>query len=175
MTKQIHKLTILFLMFILPASAQNRVWMADGRVSFVPPAGFRAMTEAEIKLKFQRGNAPQYVSSNEQMNVTIAITFSAQPLTPEGLPQLKAAMEQALPGVIPGLNWVTREIVEMNGRPWVHLEMTSFGIDTDIHNEIYLTAFAGKMLGFNFNSTVAQHDRYKDALKQSRDTIRVVD
>ena len=56
----------------------------------------------------------------------------------------------------------------------MHFEMTSFAIDTDIHNEMYLTAFNGKMLGFNFNSTVAQRDRYKDALKKSRDTIRII-
>ena len=146
--------TILFLVFILPASAQDRVSMAGGKVSFVPPDGLRVMTEAEIKIKYPRGNAPQYVYSNEQMNVSIAITLSPQPVTLEGLPQLKAAMEQALPRLIPGLNWVNREIVEINGRPWVHFEMTSFAIDTDIHNEMYMTAFDGKMLGFNFNSTV---------------------
>jgi hypothetical protein len=173
MTKQLSKLAILFLIF-LPASAQDRVSMADGRVSFVPPDGFRAMTEAEIKLKYPRGNVPQYVYSNEQMNVSIAVTFSPQAVTLEGLPQLKAAMEQVLPRLIPGLNWVTREIVEINGRRWVHFEMTSSAIDTDIHNEMYMTAFDGKMLGFNFNSTAAQHDRYQDALKRSRDTIRVV-
>jgi hypothetical protein len=50
-TKQLNRLAILFLMFTLPASAQNRVSMTDGRVSFVPPDGFRAMTAAEIKLK----------------------------------------------------------------------------------------------------------------------------
>lgn len=173
MTKQLSKLTILFLM-ILPVSAQDRVSMADGRVSFSPPDGFRAMTEADIKLKYPRANPPQHVYSNEQMNVSIAITFSTQSVTLEGLPRLKAAMEQALPRLIPGLHWVTREIVEINGRPWVHFEMTSFAIDTDIHNEMYLTAFDGKMLGFNFNSTVAQRDRYKDALKKSRDTIRII-
>jgi hypothetical protein len=173
MTKQLGKLTILFLLFVTLASGQDRVSMANGRVSFVPPAGFRAMTEDEIKLKYPRGNAPQYAYSNEEMNVSIAITFSPHPVTLEGLPQLKAAMEEALPRLIPGLNWVTREIVKINGRPWVHLEMTSFAIDTDIHNEMYMTAFDGKMLGFNFNSTVAQHDRYKDALKKSRNTIRV--
>lgn len=175
MIKQLNKLTILFLWFILTASAQGRVSMAGGKVSFAPPDGFRAMTEGEIKIKYPRGNAPQYVYSNDQMDVSIAIIFSPQPVTLEGLPQLKAAMEQTLPRLIPGHNWLTREIVEINGRPWVHFEMTSFAIDTDIHNEMYLTAFEGKMLGFNFNSTEAQHNRYKDALQKSRDTMRVSD
>jgi hypothetical protein len=107
------------------------------------------------------------------MNVSDAITFSTQAVTLEDLPELKAAMEQARPRLIPGLNWVTREIVEINGKPWVHFELTSFAIDTDIHNEMYLTSFDGKMLGFNFNSTVAQRDCYKDALKKSRDSIRI--
>ena len=174
MTKQLIKFALLFLVFILPASAQDRVSMVEGRVSFVPPDGFRKMTDAEIKLKYRLGNAPQYVYSNEPMNVSVAITFSSQAVAPEELTELKAAMERALPRLIPGLSWVTREIVEISGRPWVHFEIKSYAIDTDIHNEMYLTSFDGKMLGFNFNSTVAQRDRYKDALKKSRDTIRVL-
>jgi hypothetical protein len=171
------KQTVLLMLCVLifPASAQNRVSMVGGRVSFVLPDGFRAMTEAEIKLKYPRGNVPQSVYSNEQTDVSIAITFSSQPVTLESLPALKASMEEMLPRVIAGLSWVSREIVKIDGRTWIHFEMTTFAIDTDIHNEMYITAFDGKMLAFNFNSTAAQHDRHKDALKKSIDTIRVLD
>jgi hypothetical protein len=109
------------------------------------------------------------------MNVSIAVTFSSQPLTLDALPQLKAALEQSLPRLVPGLTWVTREIVEINGRPWVHFELTSFAIDTDIHNEMFFTAFDGKMLGFNFNSTAALREQYKESLKTSKDTLRVTE
>lgn len=167
-------LSLIALVILPAASAQDRVSLADGRVSFVLPPGFRAMTDAEIKFKFPRGNAPQYVYANERLNVSIAITFSPQALTPGRLSELKAAMEQMLPRTIPGLTWLTREIEEINGRDWVHFEMTSSAIDTDIHNEMLFTAFDGRMLGFNFNATVALHGQYKDALQKSRDSIRIL-
>ena len=131
------------------------------------------MTEAEIKFKFPRGNAPQFVYANERLSVSIAITFSPQAMTVARLPELKAAMEQALPRTIPGLTWITRELAEINGKRWVHFELTSFAIDTDIRNEMLFTEFEGKMVGFNFNSTVALYGQYKDALQKSRDSIRV--
>jgi hypothetical protein len=39
---------------------------------------------------------------------------------------------------------------------------------------MYMTSFDGKLLGFNFNSTIAQYEKYKDALVRSRNSIRVM-
>ena len=174
MTRASLSLLVLALVILPSAPAQNRVSLADGRVSFVLPPGFRAMTEAEIDFKYPRGNAPQYVYANERQSVSIAITFSPQAVTMDRLPELKAAMEQMMPGSIPGLAWLRREMTEINGRAWVHFEMTTSAIDTAIHNEMLLTAFDGKMLGFNFNSTVEQYGQFKDALQRNRDSIRIV-
>lgn len=149
------------------------VSLAKGKVSFELPPGFRAMTEEMIRFKFPRGNPPTHVYANEKLNVSVAITFSPQPLSPGQLPELKSAMEQTLPRMVPGLKWLAREIVEINGTRWVHFELTSHAIDTDIHNHMYMTSFDGKLFGFNFNSTIAQYERYKDALKESRDSIRI--
>jgi hypothetical protein len=154
-------------------SAEDRVFFAGRKVSFVPPAGFRPMTEEMIRFKFPRGNPPQQVYANEKMSVSVAITFSPQVLSPRQLPDLKSAMEQTLPGLVPGLAWLAREIVEINGVEWVHFELTSHAIDTDIHNHMYMTSFNGKMLGFNFNSTIAQYETYKEELARSRESIRI--
>lgn len=149
------------------------VSLANGRVSFELPPGFRAMTEEMIRFKFPRGNPPTHVYANERLNVSVAITFSPQPLSPAQLPELKSAMEQALPRMVPGLKWLAREIVEINGTRWVHFELTSHAIDTDIHNHMYMTSLDGKLFGLNFNSTIAQYERYKDALASSRNSIRL--
>jgi hypothetical protein len=166
----------LFLMFMIMGrigSAEDRALLAGGKVSFVPPAGFRPMTEEMIKFKFPRGNPPQHVYANEKMNVSVAISFSPQVLSPRQLAELKSAMEQTLPRLVPGLAWLAREIVEINGTKWVHFELTSHAIDTDIHNHMYMTSFDGKMLGFNFNSTIAQYEKHKEELARSRESIRI--
>jgi hypothetical protein len=61
----------------------------------------------------------------------------------------------------------------INGVEWIHLEGTSPGLDTTIHNDIYMTSFEGRQLTFNFNSTVAQRDKFKDLLLKARDSIRI--
>ncbi|MBD2100662.1 hypothetical protein [Leptolyngbya sp. FACHB-261] len=154
-------------------SRDGRVELANGRISFVPPPGFTAMTSEEIAFKFPRGNPPQYVYANERQSVSIAVTFSQSRVSPTELPKLKAAMEPLLERVIPGLQWRTRELVDINNTRWVRLEATSRAIDTDVRNDMYFTSFDGKMLGFNFNSTVEMDQAARADLLKSRDSIVV--
>ncbi len=173
MIKRFSLFVILFL-FVGNGLAQNTVSLANGRLTFEVPRGFRAMTSEEIALKFPKASPPQYVYANERGGVSIAVTFSQAVVPLERLPALKSAMEQMLPRMTPGLKWISRETVEINGQPWIHLEMTSSAVDTDIHNHMYLTAFDGRMLGINMNSTVKEYKAVAKALVRSRNSIRVV-
>lgn len=155
------------------AKESGRVYFANDRVSFVPPPGFTPMTEQEIALKFPGGNRPQHVYANERRSVAIAITFSNANLTPEQLPELKEVMEEFLQKAKPDLKWLDRDLITLNGVRWVKLESTTKAIDTDIHNDMYFTSFDGKMLGFNFNSTVEMYDKARADLQKSRDSITI--
>jgi hypothetical protein len=154
---------------------QEIVSLADGRVAFEMPVGFRPLTAEEIALKYPSGNPPDYAYANERADVSIAVTFSESAVPPTGLPELRAAMEQLLPRLVPGLQWLAREIVEIGGREWVHFELTSFAVDTDIHNNMYLTSFDGRMLGINMNSTAGAYQSIRSAFIRSRDSLLVVD
>ena len=156
-----------------PVAASQRVALGDGRVSFIPPAGFKKLTKEEIAKKFFRGNPPQYVFANETLTTSVAVTFSSAKVSPEQLPEYKEAMEAMLPRLVPGLQWLAREIVELSGRKWFHLEMTSHAIDTDIHNHLYSTSHDGKALIFGFNSTVKEYPMMKEALAKSVESIRL--
>jgi len=158
-----------------PVAANERVTLGDGRVSFIPPAGFKQLTKEEIAQKYFRGNPPQYVFADETLTTTVAITFSNAKVSPEQLSEYKEAMEAMLPRLIPGLRWLTREIIELSGRKWFHLEMTSNAIDTDIHNHLYSTSFDGKALIFGFNSTVKEYPKMKVALEKSVQSIKLSD
>lgn len=151
----------------------RQVNLANNRVSFVLPPGFTAMTSEEIALKFpsRGGNRPQYVYANERRNVSIAITFSNSRVTPRQLPELKAVLQKSLKRMMPEIEWLTEEITTINSNPWAHLEFISRAIDTQVHNDTYFTSFDGKMLGFNFNSTVKQYDAVKSELRNTRDSI----
>lgn len=151
----------------------GRVKLGDGRVSFVPPAGFRRLTAEEVASKYVRGNPPQYVFADEALTTSVAVTFSDARISPEQLAEYRLAMESMLPRMIPGLRWVAREFVEIGGRRWLHLELTSHAVDTDIHNHIYSTSFDGKALNFGFNSTTGQYPKVKEALEKSARSIEL--
>jgi hypothetical protein len=57
---------------------------------------------------------------------------------------------------------------------WFRFELTSQAIDIDIHNPMYMTSFDGKLLGFNFNSAIAQYEKEEDAMVKNRNSIRVM-
>lgn len=155
-----------------PTTETQRVYLAGKRVSFVPPAGFTAMTPEEIALKFPQGtNQPQPVYANKRRTVSVAITFSQAQVSPEQLPELKNFLPKFLELAVPDIKWITQDFTVINKVRWIQLEFIIKAIDTNIHNDAYFTSFDGKMLGFNFNSTVEQYDAVKAELRKSRDSI----
>lgn len=155
-------------------NATKRVYLAGRRVSFVPPANFTAMTPEEITLKFpSSGNQPQYVYANQRRSVSVAITFSPAKVSPQQLPELKNFLPKFLEQVKPNIEWITQDFTMIDNLRWIQLEFISRAIDTNIHNDAYFTSFDGKMLGFNFNSTVEQYDALSAELRQSRDSITI--
>lgn len=154
-------------------AATERVALAGGRVSFVLPAGFTALTPREIALKFPGNNPPQHVYGNDPRSVSVAFTFPQAQLAPEQLPEFKDFMQTFLEQMVPGLKWITRDFVVINSVRWVRLELISRAVDTNIHNDIYFTSFDGKLLGLNLNSTVEKYDGVKAELLKFRNSISI--
>lgn len=152
----------------------QKVYLAERRVSFVPPPGFTAMTPEEIAFKFPSGaNQPQYVYANKRRTVSVAITFSQAQISPEQLPELKNFLPKFLELAVPDIKWITQDFTVINKVRWIQLEFISSAIDTNIHNDAYFTSFDGKMLGFNFNSTVEEYDAVNAELIKSRNSITI--
>jgi hypothetical protein len=158
------------------AAAQEPVKLAAGRISFTPPEGFKPMSRADINFKFGRkgaAEAPEMVYSNERQSVTVAIGFNGQNVPADQLPQVQRILEADFERNLPGLEWRTREIVELNGVRFIHFNMKSAAVDTQVVNDVYVTVFDGRLLVFNFNSTAALYDAHKERLEKSARTITV--
>jgi hypothetical protein len=175
-------LSFLLLLAALPgaqALAQEsggRVQLRDARISFVLPAGFKPMSKEDIELKFGRAgaaNAPEFVYSNEWKNVSVAVAFIGSGLQATQLDEVKKVLEADSERRIPGLEWIERELITRDGRRWIHLYLKAPAVDTNIVNDMYVTIFDGQLLTFNFNSTVAQYEKYKESLHKSAQTITV--
>jgi hypothetical protein len=158
------------------AAAQEPVKLAEGRISFVPPEGFKPMSREDVLFKFGRrgeAGAPELVYSNERQSVSVAVGFNGQNVPADRLPQVKEILEADFARSLPGLEWRTREIVERNGTSWIHLQMKAPAVDTQVISDMYITVFDGRLLIFNFNSTVALYDAHKESLEKSARTITV--
>lgn len=160
-----------------PAADQNganQIALADGKVSFTLPPGFTEMTREEISFKFpNRGNPPTHAYGNEKRTVAIAVSLSNANVRPEQLPELKTVMREQLGKVMPDAEWLKEELTTINGKQWVRFSVVTQAIDTKIHNDMYLTSFEGKMLGFNFNSTVQEYNKTKSELEKTVNSIAV--
>ncbi|BAU11381.1 hypothetical protein LEP3755_18750 [Leptolyngbya sp. NIES-3755] len=153
--------------------SSRAVSLENGRVTFTLPEGFTPMTTEEINLKFppRGGNRPQYVYANADRNVAIAVTFSPAKVTPQQLPELQQVIRKSVGQAFPTAEWKTEEMTTINNTPWAHLAFISQAIDTKIYNDAYFTSLDGKMLGINFNSTVAQYEANRAELQKTRDSI----
>jgi hypothetical protein len=155
-------------------SNPETISLKNDRVTFTLPAEFTQMSAEEIDLKFPRGgNRPDRVYANPARSVSIAVTFSPAQVTPQELPELKISLRQFLGKVFPSAEWKREEIISINNTPWIHLEFVTQAIDTQVNNDTYFTSFDGRMLGFNFNSTVKQYQFNRVALEKTRDSIRI--
>ncbi|MDF2439687.1 MAG: hypothetical protein JWN98_671 [Abditibacteriota bacterium] len=144
----------------------------QGGVKFSVPASYHVMSQSEITRKFPTARPPKYAWANDKRATsTIAVTHAAAKLPPSRLGEFKTFMEKMLSQSQRGIKWIKREIIVINGTRWVHFEFTSQAIDTRIHNDMLFTSFRNEMLGFNFNSTVAQWKKVQPQLKRCRASI----
>lgn len=154
-------------------AATKRIELAGGAVSFVVPADFTELSEEETALKFPRQQPPRHAYGNSRRSVTVAVTFSPAAVTMEQLPEMKQALEEMMPKMMPGLEWVARDILMINGRRWVYLAALTPAVDTTIHNDMLMTSFEGRALMLNLNATVAEYESAKPQFGMIRESLRV--
>lgn len=142
-------------------------------VSFDPPAGFELLSDEVMDIKYNKGQRPETAYGNSTAATSIAFDLRDIPILSSQLDGLREVFVRDLGRIIPGVQWIRHETVEMSGHRWVYLEMTSSAIDTDIHNIMLLTSYRGKLLLFNFNSTREEFPRYEQQLRQSIASISV--
>lgn len=157
------------------AALGEKVSLFDGRVSFSPPAGFAKMTEEMMSKKYPELNVPKVAYSNAETTVSVVAGFAEERnLRPEQLPEFKDFFSSALEKAVPELQWLKKELVEIDGRRWVHLEYVARRAGSrEVHNDTYTTSLDGRIMFFNFNSAVDVYEKSKGVLQKSRATIAV--
>lgn len=156
------------------ASNAGRVPLGDARVSFIPPPNLKQLTKEQIAAsKFSKGKPPDYVFANDSQSVTVGVVLNFIPLKPDELEDYVYANHRLLSMAIEDVQFQAEEVVTINGRKWVHFEVTSEVPDIALHNHQYTTSFNGGALVIGFNSTPQEYPQVKDAFLKSAQSIEV--
>ena len=71
------------------------------------------------------------------------------------------------------VEFIEREMIKVKGQRSVHFGFTSEPAEGPAHNDIYLTAFRGRMLALSFNAQRTVHEANAQALEASLRSIRL--
>jgi len=153
-----------------PKIRADRLSFAGGRVSFVPPPGFTALTADEIAVKYPRGGAPRQAVSNARGTTSIAYDLQELRAPSNDLEALRKELLQGF-AQMPKLKYVVSDVRRIGSRDWAYAEFTMAADDQDIRNIVLLSVHEGRVLLFNFNSTVKEFPGVERALRASMATI----
>ena len=154
----------------LSAAAQFQV--PRSTVSFDGPKGYTQLTAREIGVKFPTGTGPGFAIGNERRTTTIAYELKSLAVSDEQLAEILPGIAGQMENAVPGLKWIDKKIISLDGRPCIYLELTSEAQDTDIHNIMLMTPQESGLLIFNFNSTREEFPAVEAELRASIKTIR---
>jgi hypothetical protein len=96
-------------------------------------------------------------------------------VTPEQLPELRAALTSMMTRLIPNLQIVKSDFIDINAHRWVILETLTPSRDRKIHNIEIATSYRGVMLTFNFSAESTVFDTVQDQLQTSLQSVKIND
>jgi hypothetical protein len=168
---------ILFLSLLIYTtySCGGEVELPDSNISFTAPDEFKPFTQKIIEAKWPARRAPEWVIGSESTSTSIAYGLKPNDISNAPLGQLMEYMKKTMSRVGPGIQWLKTEVIQINGKDWVYLELTSNAINADIHNIILVTSYEKQMVMFNFNSTKEEFPAYEDSLRASMRSISFED
>ena len=170
----------------------ERTSLLDGRVSFIPPTGFKTVTKEQLKAKLAENSKLLLIMDNVNQTGYITVNYDNDlKLNSNQLADIKTFTEGTYRAAT--MEWVKSEIVEMNGRQWFHFEWESEVSELSTlvapepesnktpeiqkeypsHYDEYSTIFNSKLLSFAFVSQVKEFTELNNEYMKSIQSIRI--
>ncbi len=159
---------------VFPAQAKT-ITLEYGRIVFDVPDDFQPLTTKISESESLSSRHPRYAAGTENAATTIAYDIKDSSLSADKLDEVRKAFANTFTQTVPGIEWKENKLIELGGKKWIYFEFESNAADAVIHNIMLTTNFDGKMLVFNFNSTVEDFEIREPALRASIQSIRVLD
>jgi hypothetical protein len=165
--------SLVTLLFFTTLATAKQISIDGGKVTFDAPDEFAPLSQEMISFKYPSSRAPKYVVGNSSGATTIAYDLKPNNIPANKLDEVRQAFTKMFPRMIPGLEWKENKIIDLAGKKWGYMEMTSHAVDTDIYNIMLFTGYNNQMLIFNFNSTTEEFPKYEASLRRSLGSIQI--
>jgi hypothetical protein len=137
--------------------------LLDGRVEMLVPPAFGPMPEQMLKLKYPAERRPKVVLSNEAGSVSLALNHTTDRLPANELEKFHRYLEGLFRKLYPSAQWFHSEVIAVKGRQYIHLDLRTPAIDTDVRNLMLATSVDGRMLLISVNMTKELEGEWLDA------------
>lgn len=169
---------MLMLLSCAAARAQGeQVEIVDGhlKIIFTPPEGFpRAGAD-----DFQRLSArdPTLRAAFGDLGALVRVnTFDALPngVTDGDLESLKKKLERDVAADFPAAEWMSRDVVTIDGPRWLRLRYKVPGRAVSIVSDVYANVWFGKVVTVTLFNPEPEYERQRPAFEKSAATLRLI-
>ncbi len=143
----------------------------DGKVQLLVPKTFTVMSEAMKATKYPAGNRPTLVFTNDEGTVNLALNHTKNPMKPSQLPDFHRSMATQFRPV--AQDWLSSELLTINGVLQFELDFRSRAIDTVIRNKITGMSLNDRLLLIALNATQAEEANWEKPFATILRSIKV--
>jgi hypothetical protein len=126
------------------ATGSRPVSLEDGLIRLSVPGRLEESGPEMIPVDLASFGAPDHLFMDPRGTAAVAVTLQSLGAAP--LSTLRALLEQRLGRQHRNVRFLTREVVELEGRRWVHLELTYDGERTTVHKRVLAMWFRGAVI-----------------------------
>ncbi|MFL6257017.1 MAG: hypothetical protein ACJ74T_18580 [Pyrinomonadaceae bacterium] len=143
-------------------------------IRFVPPKGTERLGDEETAREFHIPGArlvAVYVAPKNTMMLAIDV-FDAEAyglppgLTKDDQQALRQKLESEIMADVPGVKWVSREVIRLNSYPWLRLRYNSSSGDEMAVDE-YAIVWAGKLMALTYYCSAENYERLRADFEKS--------
>ena len=152
---------------------EPRVILKD-KAEILLPSNFGIMSEDILLTKYPSGNRPTVVYSNDNGTVNLAINHTVNNMTVEQLPEALGVFAQQFEQIYPTAQWMRQEMIQINERAFIVMELVTPAVDTHIYNLMFITSLDGRMLMFSFNCTEELRGEWESTGNQMMQSVKIL-
>ncbi len=159
MPRRLSSIALVLLVTGLPAPAAGADValgtrsLLGGLVEMLVPASFQPMPDDLLQLKYPMDRRPTLVLANETGSVSVALNHTGDHVPLAQLSDFHRFLEALFRSGYPSAVWFRSELIALNGRQFILLELRTPAVDTEIRNLMLATSVDERLLLVTVNMT----------------------